>query len=249
MPKLIDALQRAGKSAAVGFGFNKGTGAASKSKATAIIVSAKTALEAQRMIQAGADVVIVTPEVAAQGFKSEVSWGVDLRGAEKVDVAQLRGAQEGGADFVILSTNAPARALATKVEKLERVIDVIPPTDDPLLLKFRALNLLDADGAIFETRFTAQDLATLRVEQFAQLRALREVLRFPAILTLREMPSEEDLPLLVKLGAQGVWLVDATEEQVNTLREALERVPREHEEDSPSVGPMVASSPVAEHSE
>ncbi len=73
MPKLIDALQRAGKSAAVGFGFNKGTGAASKSKATAIIVSATTAPAAQRMIQAGADVVIVTPDVAAQGFKSDVS--------------------------------------------------------------------------------------------------------------------------------------------------------------------------------
>lgn len=226
MAQLIDALLRATKSTAVGFGFAKGTTAARSAKGAALLVTAKSAKEAGDLAKAGGDILIVTPD-AARGFKADLPWGVDLRGQEQITNTTLRAWHDQGAGFILMGMKTPARAFASKIEHLDRALDIIPPTDDPLMLKFRALNLLEADVAIFEAQFTAQDLANLTVEQFAQLRAMREALRFPTIIRLREAPAEEDLPLLVKLGAQGIWLLNATADQIAHLREGLERVPRE----------------------
>lgn len=231
MGKLTDILQKAGRSANVAIGFRGAAAGGSKLKAAAIMVTVTSGSDAiAAAIKAGADAIIVENEAVTEAAKEAgVSWGIDARGAQKLTADDLKGLHERGADFVLLATTTSMRALGEPIEQMERVLVVPPPTDDPMLLGLRALNLVNVDAAVLDLQLSAQELAGLTVAQFAQLRMQCENLRFPVILTLRDIPAKEDMHTLARLGAAAIWLTAATPATITQLREELERVPREKE--------------------
>jgi hypothetical protein len=227
MGKLIDTLQRAGRSTGGAIGF-LGQGGGAKAKAAAIVVSAKESSDIAALVAAGADAVILPAGADLAGAKgAEVAVGIDARTAKTLSSDDLKALHEQGADFVLLAAEAPVRALTEEVEHFDRALLVAPPTDDPLLIAFRALNVLDVEVGVLDLQLRAKELSGLTVQSFARLRLLSESLRFPVIVTLAEAPAADDVRTLARLGAQGVWLADATAVDITTLREELERVPRE----------------------
>ncbi|MBA3826801.1 MAG: hypothetical protein H0X24_23265 [Ktedonobacterales bacterium] len=227
MGKLIDTLQRAGRSTGGAIGF-LGQGGGPKAKAAAILVTASDVKSIAALVAAGADAVILPAGADLAGTKDAgVAVGVDARQAPTFTGDALKALHEQGADFVLLAANAPVRALTEEIEHFDRALLVAPPTDDPLLIAFRALNVLDVEVGVLDLQLRAKDLTSLTVQEYARLRLLSESLRFPVIVTLAEMPAPDDVRTLARLGAQGVWLADATPATITTLREELERVPRE----------------------
>ncbi len=235
MGKLIETLQRAGKSSGAAIGFT-GHAQAAQPKAAAILVSAATRDDA--LVQAGADIVIAPMTATIGASKAdEVALGVDASTVELLTAQDLRSAHEKGAEFAILAPTASSRALTAKIDQFDRVIRVTPPADDPMLITIRALNLLEMQAALLDLQLGERELATLTIEDFAKLRVLSETLRFPTFVTVREVPNEEDLRTVVKLGVQGIWLTKATPATVTLLRERLESMPRESDS-MPPISPV-----------
>ncbi len=227
MSKLTEILHRAGVARGGAIGFTGHAANAPKPKAAAIIVSAGDASEAATLIKAGADVVILPQGADLSAAKgSEASWGIDARGAKALSEADVKALHEKGADFVLLDATASMRTLGAQVEQFERALFIAPPSDDPLLIGFRALNVLDVDVVVLDLALKPKELAGLTVQDFARLRLLGESLRFPVLVTLADTPAPEDVRTAARLG-DGLWLASATPDAVATLRVELERVPRE----------------------
>jgi len=241
MGKLLDTLQRAAKSSNSAIGFLGRAATASKPKAGAIVVTVGTdAAAVAAHLKAGADIVIVPIGTAVDAAKGAgVAWGVDARTSEKLTGAELRAIHEQGADFVLLPSTVTMRVVSEPIEHFERVLTVTPPKDDPLLLTFRALNLVSVDAAVLDLRLNARDLANMTVPDFTHLRTLCETLRFPKIITVQGVPATEDVRTLAHLGAAAIWMTNATPEEVGQLREALEQVPR----DTDSLGTALGNLP------
>jgi hypothetical protein len=230
MSKLTEILHRAGRASGGAIGFFGHTTNAPKAKAAAIIVAATDGAEASALVKAGADAVILPMGTEpGEALPGEAAWGSDARGAKALGEADLKALHVKGADFVLLPGTATVRALSADIDQFDRALVVPPPEDDPLLIGFRALNVLEVNVAVLDLALNAKDLASLTIQDFARLRLLSESLRFPVIVTLDEVPAEEDIRTVARLGAQGIWLANATPASVTTLREALERVPREKE--------------------
>ena len=230
MGKLVDTLQRAGKNTGSAIGFTGRAQSSNKPKAAAIIVTASADADVAALVKAGADVVVIPANAQSSAAKAAgVAWGIDARQHEKLNVADLRAWHEQGADFVLLPATVAVRVLSEPVEHLERALIIAPPQDDPLLIAFRALNLLEVDVAVLVLQLSAKDVANMQVPDFTRLRTLNETLRYPVILTVREIPASEDMHTLVRLGAQGLWLANATVATVTQFREALEQIPRDRD--------------------
>jgi hypothetical protein len=245
MGKLIDTLHRAGRSSGAAIGF-LGRAQAAKPKAAAIAVAIAGAGGVEALIKAGADIVITSPDIEGLAIKhADAVWGIDARGLDKLAAATLKTWHESGADFVVFSQNTPMRALSEPIDGFERLLVVPPPAfTDAAMLAFRALNLAEADAAVLDVALSARDLAAMTVESFARAHMLCETLRFPVIVTVADAPAEEDVRTLARLGVQGIWLNAATPTAVTSLRESLERVPREHEN---VLAPLPATPPADEH--
>jgi hypothetical protein len=227
MGTLTEILMHSGRASGVPIGF-MGSAKAAKPKAAAVLAAATSAAEATALIEAGADALVLPPDVElASG--TETAWGIDARAATGLTVDTLRAWHERGAAFVVLPADVSLRALNDTVERFDRALIVAPPQDDPLLMTFRALNVLDVDVAVLDLRVTAKDLAAMTVPEYTRTRFLSEALRFPVIITVQDVPATEDMRTLARLGAQGLWLLDATPDTVKHLREELENVPREQE--------------------
>jgi hypothetical protein len=230
--KLIDTLHRAGKAfgPSIGFGINQSQ-ASGKLKAAALIAdTAADEAAISAVLKAGADALILPAGSETDAAKaSEVAWGIDLRSQTPKNADALKKLHGKGADFILLAQTTSFRPLNERIEHLERVLTITPPTDDPFLINFRAYNLVEADIAILDLKLSARRLAELTVESFAHLRLYVETLRFPTIITLADEPAKEDFATLVRLGAQGIWLPGAKPEAITSMRVALENVPREKE--------------------
>lgn len=231
MGKLLEALQRPGGTTGSGIGFGRPQNA-SKPKAAAIVVSVDRADTIATLVKAGADVVIVPESAAAEAKASGATWGIDARLDEKLTGAKLRELHEQGAQFVVLTASAPARVLGETIEQFDRALVITPPENDPLYTLLRAYNFADVEVGVLDLQLGARDLTSLTIDTATRLRALSEILRFPIIATVREAPATEDVRVLVKLGAQGIWLANPAAETVTTLREELERIPREKDASS-----------------
>ncbi len=244
MGTLTEILMHSGRASAVPIGFMGGA-KTPKPKAAAVIASAASAADATALLEAGADAVLLPPDVELAA-NADAAWGIDARATAGLTVDTLRAWHARGAAFVVLPPDVSLRALNDSVERFDRALIVPPPENDPQLMAFRALNVLDVDVAVLDLRLTTNDLATMTVPEYTRARFLSETLRFPVIITVQRVPATEDVRTLARLGAQGVWLLDATPGAVKQLREELERVPRESETIQ-GLGGMGNSSALAEH--
>ncbi|HEY7358088.1 MAG TPA: hypothetical protein VH590_16525 [Ktedonobacterales bacterium] len=260
MGKLIESLQRVGKSSGGSMGFLGKNQQQSKAKAAGILValSQADAGAVEAVAKAGADGVIFVAsgdKSASKGFaageylKAAESlraanrpWGIDLSAvAASLPADALKGIREGGADFVSFPLDAPARLLQERPEGLDRIVAFREPAsddDERYLRLVRSVNLLSVQVVEFISHLSAERLHDLRIEELLNYRMARELLRFPVIASLRGDLGNEEARLLVKLGISAV-ILQATEgesaaalaQRVTALREELERVPAPGAED------------------
>jgi hypothetical protein len=270
MGKLIETLQRVGKSSGGSIGFLGKNQAQSKAKAAGILVALgqADAGTVEAVAKAGADGVIFVASAdksASKGLATDAyqkaaeplraanrPWGIDLAAvAASLPADALKGMRESGADFVSFPLDAPARLLQERPDGLDRIVTFRGPANDDderYLRLVRSINLLSVQAVQFISHLSAERLRDLRIEELLNYRAVRELLRFPVITSLRGDLGNEEARLLVKLGVSAV-ILQATEgegtaalaRRVAALREELERVPAPGTEDEEM--PSVAFTP------
>ncbi len=260
MGKLIETLQRVGKSSGGGIGFLGRNQAQVKPKAVGLLVALDQADAGvtEAVTKAGADGVIFgVPggKFASKGLSMEVyqkaaetlraanrPWGVDLREVVvSLPADALKGIRAGGADFVSFPLDAPARLLQERPEGLDRIVTLRGPRDEEderYLRLVRSVNLLAVQAVHFLSHMTAERLHDLRIEELLNYRMARELLRFPVLVNVGGELGNEEARVLVKLGVSAVLLQQAEGEsgaalarRVVALREELERVPAAGAED------------------
>lgn len=260
MGKLIDALQRVGKSSGGGIGFLGKNQVQAKAKAAGILValSQQDAGAVEAVAKAGADAVMFAVQAGkstGKGFSVEAyqkaaeslraanrPWGLDLAAvADALPADALKGIREGGADFVSFPLDAPARLLQERPEGLDRIVTLRQPSgedDERYLRLVRSVNLLSVQVVHFLSNLSAQRLHDLRIEELLNYRLVREQLRFPVLANVVGTLGNEEARLLPKLGISAVILqavegesTSALVQRVTELREELERVPAPGTED------------------
>ncbi len=260
MGKLIETLQRVGKSSGGGMGFLGKSQAQSKARAAGILVALgqADAGAVEAVVKAGADGVIFAlpnSKAASKGLALEAyqkaagplraanrPWGLDLdEVADALPADVLKGIREGGADFVSFPLDAPARLLQERPEGLDRIITLRQQDggdDERYLRLVRSLNLLSVQAVHILANLTAGRLHDLRIEELLNFRVARELLRFPVLANVSGDLGNEEARILVKLGLSAVMLqavegesASALAQRVTALREELERVPAPGAED------------------
>jgi hypothetical protein len=257
MAKLRDMFtqaQRAQSGGSLGFvGKNKPT---TKPRAAALVVELPTFDEgsAESAIKAGADGLLFTwdgkdsasldtlkkaIDSAKAGSENTVS-GLNITGNwEKLERENLEHLKELGVNYIVLPMQAPARLLALEVKDLEVVVSVPMQEGDMYPLFIRNLTAFDNIAAVRLDFSLAAEAGTMTIEDVLHYRAVREAVRFPALLNVQENISEDDAYTIVALGVQAVILKasgtdTATKNQITALRELLEKVHHD-DKDTPSL--------------
>lgn len=247
MGKLVEKLREVGQGTSAGFGFMSSARPAARAPRPAALLVALGRGDgalAGAAIKNGADGIVLSEwkpgtdaaKITAAVGNSGAVWGVEYSGEGEDAGGVLPAARDAGAAFVIVGPSAPAGVLLEEVEKLDLVVTVDPPATELERVLLRAENLLPAQAALVRAHFTSADLAKLTVGDFVRLKLIFETLRFPALVTLKEMPTPSHVRLLVRMGVDALVLpgsgasVEALGEQVKALREELEKTPARHDE-------------------
>ncbi len=143
--------------------------------------------------------------------------------------------KELGVNYVVLPLEAPARLLALQIKDLELVVTVPMQSGDMYPIFIRNLTTFDNISAVQLDFSLSENISTMSIEDVLHYRAVREAVRFPALLNVQSNLSEADAYTLMTLGIQAVILTasgtDATtKKQIKALRELLEKVHYEEKE-------------------
>lgn len=229
-----------------------------KPRAAAIVVELATnnAGSAEVAVKAGADGLLFswdgqdtdwletlksTVEAAKASYDKVVS-GLHITGGwDKLERENLEQLKDQGVNFVVLPMQAPARLLALDIKDLDLVV-IVPMREGDLYPIFvRNLTAFDTIAAVQLDFGLANDIGTLTIEDILQYRAVREAVRFPALVNVQGNLNEGDAYTLTTLGVQAVVLPasqsdDKTKKQVQAMRELLEKV---HQEDKDKTPPVI----------
>ncbi|HZS78742.1 MAG TPA: hypothetical protein VFA41_19185 [Ktedonobacteraceae bacterium] len=177
----------------------------------------------------------------AQASSENLACGLDITGGwEKIERENFEQLKELGVNYVILPLDAPARLLALEVKDLELVVSVPMQEGEMYPLFIRNLTAFDSIAAVRLDFDLPDDIGTLSIHDILTYRAVREAMRFPALLNVSSELTEADAYTLQTLGVQALVLsasksTDTTKEQTQKLRELLEAVYHE-DKDTPSLG-------------
>ena len=246
MGKLVEKLQQVRQSSVSGIGFfGRSQSSGSKARAAAIVVSlgAKESASAAAAIKAGADALLVTdwtPKSDLSAFTAATKGtsallGVWLAEGESGGYGTLKQAHEAGATFAVVGSDASAHMLFEELDHFDRVVTLDVPHDDLGLLLVRMQNLAPAQAALLRVGLTAAAIAKMTISDYTRFKLVIESLRFPALVTLDGAPETHSVPVLARLGIDGLVLpgagvaADTLSAQVTALREELERTPITHE--------------------
>src|SRR6266496_5834392 len=250
MAKLHDMFtqaRRAQSSGGIGFvGRNKPL---IKPRAAARVVELPNidAGEAESAIKSGADGLLFTWDGndasaleslkdaidAAQTSGEKVVTGLNITGGwENLERENFEHVKELGVNYVLLPLEAPARLLSLQIKDLELVVSVPMHSGDMYPIFIRNLTAFDNIAAVRLDFSLANDVSTMSIEDVLHYRAVREAVRFPALLNVSGDLSEADAYTLMTLGVQAVILTakdasTATKKQIKALRELLEKVHHE----------------------
>ena len=253
MAKLHDMftqVQRAQSSGGIGFvGKNKPL---TKPRAAALVVEFPdiNAGDAESAIKSGADGLLFTWDGtnassletlkeaidAAQTSGETVVCGLHITGGwEKLERENFEHLKELGVNYVVLPLEAPARLLALEIKDLELVVSVPMHLGDMYPIFIRNLTAFDNIAAARLDFSLSGDISKLSIEDILHYRAVREAVRFPALLNVQNDLSETDTFTLMTLGVQAVILTAsktdaATKKQIKALRELLEKAHTEIKE-------------------
>src|SRR5215472_6582358 len=263
MSKLLDMftqVRRAQGGSGMGFvGKNK---AATKPRAAALVVemSEIDRESAEAAIKAGADGLLFTwdgkdtgeSEIetlkqvidAASTSDEKIVCGLQVSGGwDKLERESMERFKYAGVEYVVLPLQAPARLLALKVKDLDLVVTVPMREGEMYPLFIRNLTAFENITAVRLDFWLTDEIGTMTIEDALHYRAVREAVRFPALLNVRGNMNAADAYTLVTLGAQAVVLSAGDmgtkmQKQIKALRELLEKVhaeEKEKEKDTPTL--------------
>jgi len=258
MSKLLDMFTQARRAQSnSGMGFLGKNRPEVKPRAAAIVVELATnnTGSAEAAVKAGADGLLFawdgqdtnwletfksTVEAAKAGNDKVVSGLHVTGGWDKLERESLQQLKDQGVNYVVLPMQAPARLLAVDIKDLDLVVTVPMREGDLYPIFVRNLTAFDAIAAVQLDFGLANDIGKLTIEDLLQYRAVREAVRFPALINVRSNMSEADAYTLTTLGVQAVVLPasdsdDKTKKQVQAMRELLEKVHHEDKDKTPPV--------------
>ncbi|HVB72776.1 MAG TPA: hypothetical protein VNE38_04395 [Ktedonobacteraceae bacterium] len=263
MSKLIEMFiqaRRAQSGGGIGFiGKNRQAG---KPRAAAVVVTFATpdASLAESAIKAGADGLLFDWDgeqkslealkkaiEAAQTGEEKVISGLHITGGyDAIDRETFEHLKKLHVAYVILPMHAPARLLALQVKDLELVVAVPMQAGDMYPIFMRNLTAFEGLAAV-RLDFDLHLISDLTIENVLRYRAVRDAVRFPAMLNVESDISEADAYTLLTLGVQAMIITankssEKTKQSVKQMRELLERVYHEDKDSKESFGLTPSSS-------
>jgi len=253
---LFTQVRRAQSSGGIGFvGKNKSL---TKPRVAALLVALNDfdAGTAESAVKAGADGLLFAWDgkdassldtlqkaiEAARSGNENVICGLQITaGWDNLERENVEHLKEQGVNFAVLPLQAPARLLALKIKDLELVVSVPMREGDMYPIFIRNLTAFDTIAAVLLDFWLAGEISTMSIEDVLHYRAVREAVRYPALLNVRENISEDDAFTLTTLGVQAVILTtsatgDKMSQQIQSLREVLEKVHQDEKETTNNSG-------------
>jgi 2-methylisocitrate lyase-like PEP mutase family enzyme len=250
MGKLQDMLISARRAqSSGGIGFVGKAKSAVKPRDAAIIIefSEFDAGSAEAAIKAGADGILFTWDGkdissletlqktidAAKAGNEDAAFGLAITGGwDKLNREEFEHLKDLGINYVVLPLHAPAHLLGISVKELDEVVSIPMREGDMYPLFIRNLTAFDI-AAVRLDFWMAEDVSKMSIEDILHYRAVREAVRYPALLNVREDITEDDATTLMILGVQAFILPASgteasTTSQIKSLRELLEKI---HEEE------------------
>lgn len=179
---------------------------------------------------------------AARSGEEKVTCGLDITGGfDALTRETFESLKEQDVDYVILPLNAPARLLALQVKDLELVVSVPMRKGDMYPIFIRNLTAFEGLAAVRLEFDIQHDISSLSIEDVLQYRAIREAVRFPSMLNIESDISEADAYTLLTLGVQALIIdagksSDETKQNIQQVRELLEKVYHEEKDSKESFG-------------
>ncbi|SRR5581483_914297 len=258
MSKLIEMFAQARRAqSGGGIGFIGKNRPAAKPRAAAVVVNFATpdVSHVEAAIKADADGLLFdwNGEQAAlealqkaidtaQAGEEKVLCGLHITGGwDDIERETFEHLKELHVGYVILPMNAPARLLALQVKDLELVVSVPMQAGELYPIFMRNLTAFEGLAAV-RLDFQLQDtISSLSIEDVLRYRAVRDAVRFPAMLNVDSDISEADAYTLLTLGVQAMIIAADTssekiKQHVRQMRILLEQVFHEEKDSKESFG-------------
>jgi len=257
MSKLIEMFAQARRAqSGGGIGFIGKNKPATKPRAAAVVVSFATpdASHVEAAIKAGADgllfdwngeqaslAALQKAIDAAQTGEEKILCGLYITGSwDDIERETFEHLKELHVGYVILPMHSPARLLALQVKDLELVVAV--PMHEGEMYPIFMRNLTAFEGlAAVRLDFHLQNTSSLTIEDVLRYRAVRDAVRFPAMLNVENDISEADAYTLLTLGVQAMIITadkssEKIKQHVRQMRILLEQVFHEEKDSKESFG-------------
>ncbi|HAE83712.1 MAG TPA: hypothetical protein DDW33_09385 [Ktedonobacter sp.] len=257
MSKLLDMFTQARRAlGGSGMGFLGKNRQEMKPRAAALVIELNSAdaANAEAALKAGADGLLFTWDgkdtswletlksvtEAAQASNEKAVCGLRITGGwHALGRESLEQLKDQGIAFIVLPLEAPASLLALHTKDLDLVVTV-PMRDGELYPIFiRNLTAFDNITAVQLDFSLSKDIGKLSIEDILQYRAVREAVRFPALLNINSDLTESDAYTLIALGVQALVLTaneidNKTKQRIKNVRELLEKVHQEDKDSHPT---------------
>lgn len=255
MAKLQDMFTHARRAASGGnIGFLGRSKGETRPRAAAIVLELTkiTAGDAEAAVKAGADGLLfswdgkdsaqldkLASEIAAAKTASEeVVSGLHITGGwDHIDHETLTHIKERDIQYLVLPLEAPASLLGQEVKDLEMVVTVPMRSGDMYPLFIRNLTAFDNIAGVLLDFGLGNNINEMTIEEVLQYRAVREAVRFPALIPIDSQLDKTATYTLMALGVQALIISTATvsasvQEQIKSLRSILEDIHEEKKEAS-----------------
>jgi hypothetical protein len=260
MSKLIDMFTSARRAqSGSGMGFLGKNRSDFKPRAAALVVESANADAAstEAALKAGADGLLYNWDGkdtswfetlksytdVAKANNEKVVCGLHITGGwDKLGRESIEQLKEQGINFVVLPMSAPARLLTLQTKDVDLVVTVPMRGGEMYPIFIRNLTAFDSIAAVQLDFGLSKNIGGLTIEEILLYRAVREAVRFPALLNIPASLSEADGYTLTALGIQAVVLAastsnDKTKEQVQAVRELLVKIHQEDKDKMTSLKP------------
>ena len=173
---------------------------------------------------------------AAQTSGEKIVIGLNITGGwENLKRENFEQLKESGVNYVLLPLEAPARLLSLQIKDLELAVSVPMHSGDMYPIFIRNLTAFDNISAVRLDFSLSEDISAMSIEDVLHYRAVREAVRFPALLNVQSDLDEAGAYTLLALGVQAMILTasdndETTQTDIKGLRELLEKVHQEEKD-------------------
>ncbi len=180
---------------------------------------------------------------AAKTSNDKAVCGLHITGGwDNLDRESVEQLKDLGIHFIVLPMAAPARLLTLQTKDVDLVVTVPMREDELYPIFIRNLTAFDSIAAVQLNFGLGKHISGMTIEEVLLYRAVREAVRFPALLNIPATLSEADAYTLNTLGVQAVVLaasasIDKTKEQVQAVHELLVKVHQEDKDKLTSLKP------------